>query len=236
MWNKLSMRDKANYIRLAVKNNITSLKDIQNIYNKYAEGGNTKEPHILLPEVEITPRTTALGNARRATMPNSNFMNAQDMNSISKLAATLLNNKIGRRIFGINPQTCINTVSGFCDSEATVAANSNLVYDPERYGYIEKTPEEALPGDIIVLSNKDNHPIHAVMFDSIAEDNYTKDGYTIVKGDTLVNSSNGGTKKEDYTKQLPLSRFDDPKYKDNFSGKKRYYRFVGTGVTKNIKK
>ena len=39
MWNKLSMKDRANYIRLAVKNNIKDLGTIRNIYNQYATGG-----------------------------------------------------------------------------------------------------------------------------------------------------------------------------------------------------
>lgn len=39
MWNKLSMKDKANYIRLAVRNNIKDLGTIRNIYNQYATGG-----------------------------------------------------------------------------------------------------------------------------------------------------------------------------------------------------
>lgn len=42
MWNKLSMKDRANYIRLAVRNNIKDLGIIRNIYNQYAtEGYNT---------------------------------------------------------------------------------------------------------------------------------------------------------------------------------------------------
>ena len=39
--------------------------------------------------------------------------------------------------------------------------------------------EEALPRDIIILSDKNNYPKHAVMFDKV------------VNGDTLVNYSNG---------------------------------------------
>lgn len=39
MWNKLSMKDRANYIRLAVRNNIKDLDTIRNIYNQYATGG-----------------------------------------------------------------------------------------------------------------------------------------------------------------------------------------------------
>lgn len=39
--------------------------------------------------------------------------------------------------------------------------------------------KEALPGDIIILSDKNNYPKHTVMFDKV------------VNEDTLVNYSNG---------------------------------------------
>lgn len=39
--------------------------------------------------------------------------------------------------------------------------------------------KEALPGDIIILSDKNNYPKHAVMFDKV------------VNGDSFVNYSNG---------------------------------------------
>lgn len=38
-WNDLSMADRAKYIQLGVQNGITSLSDIRNTYNNYAEGG-----------------------------------------------------------------------------------------------------------------------------------------------------------------------------------------------------
>lgn len=36
MWNKLSISDKADYIKLAVKSGIKDLKTIRSIYNQYA--------------------------------------------------------------------------------------------------------------------------------------------------------------------------------------------------------
>lgn len=46
-WNKLSMTDRAAYIKLGIDNGITDLATIRNTYNKYAEGGkkdnNTNE-------------------------------------------------------------------------------------------------------------------------------------------------------------------------------------------------
>ena len=42
MWNDLSMADRAKYIKLAVQNKVTSLSDIIDTYNVYANGGNTE--------------------------------------------------------------------------------------------------------------------------------------------------------------------------------------------------
>lgn len=39
MWNKLSMKDKAKYIKLAIENGVTNRDDIIDAYNSYAEGG-----------------------------------------------------------------------------------------------------------------------------------------------------------------------------------------------------
>lgn len=41
-WNKLSMAERAKYIQLGVQNGITSLDDIREAYNKYADGGKVK--------------------------------------------------------------------------------------------------------------------------------------------------------------------------------------------------
>jgi hypothetical protein len=63
MWNKLSMKDRAKYIKLGVANGITSLDTIIKVYNKYAEGGEL-DGTILLPEVVVTPRIANLTSSR----------------------------------------------------------------------------------------------------------------------------------------------------------------------------
>lgn len=44
-WNDLSMKDKASYIRMGVKNGITDLDTIREVYNKFAEGGPIKKSY-----------------------------------------------------------------------------------------------------------------------------------------------------------------------------------------------
>lgn len=238
MWDKLSMKDKARYIQLGVMNGITSLEEIKKAFNYYAEGGlldktetnNVDTPHnsIMIEPVEVTPRTSALNASRVATEPNKDFSYAQDMTEMQRWGANNLANWFGKHIFGINPHTCLNTVTGFYNPEATVASNPNFVAHPEDYGFKEEPQEEAKPGDIIILSNRNKHPVHAVMFDSIADKEGVHNGYPIHVGDTLVNYSNGGRRSRDYRLQGPLTRFDDSRHSGgDFSGGHRYYKYVG---------
>lgn len=344
MWDKLSMSDRAEYIRLGVYNGITDLNTIREIYNSYANGGSFRkwrkaidkhkgldikndptydyrgfykndpdaawdmlnkdseehftdefktalhptfsnesrysgkrsrfnrkgviggswigdnyilstdqlardwdtnrtldylrenDPSVTLRDpyygaeimrsVSPTPNAVALTRSRVAKGPNRNFLHAQDMNLESKLAATLV-----PRI--VKSKTCINTVTGFCDPKNTVASNYKLLANPEKYGYEKINQSDAVPGDLIILSDKNNHPVHAVMFDSIARENGIHNGYPILKGDTLVNYSNGGRSRDSYRLQGPLTRFDDPNNSGgDFSGSRTYLRYTG----KNLKR
>lgn len=235
-WDKLSMADRAKYIKLAVENGVTELAEIRNTYNSYAEGGylgDEKHP-ITLNELVVTPQSVALARSRKARRPNADFSHAQDMTEMQRFGA---NHLAGIPIIGTNPHTCLNTVTGFYDSNNTVAANIHMVAHPEDYGYKEIPQKEAIPGDLIILSNKDNHPTHAVMFDKVAKKAGTHRGYPIEVGDTLVNYSNGGRGNSDYRIQGPLPRFDDPeKAGGDFSGTHRYYRYVGKKKAKESSK
>ena len=39
-WNKLNIRDRAQYMKLAVQNGYRDIRSIREAYNIYAEGGN----------------------------------------------------------------------------------------------------------------------------------------------------------------------------------------------------
>lgn len=56
-WNKLSMKDRAAYIKLGIDNGITDLATIRDTYNKFAEGGyyDNKTIEVTLPEIVVTP-------------------------------------------------------------------------------------------------------------------------------------------------------------------------------------
>lgn len=188
----------------------------------YAPDGST-----MLHSVGVTPQSSALNRSREATRPNTDFSNAQDMTKTQRFGATWL---AGVPFLGIDPHTCLNTVTGFYDPNNTVASNPNMVAHPEDYGYKEINQSDAVPGDIIILSNKNNHPTHAVMFDSVSDKSGIHNGFPYEPGDTLVNYSNGGRSNDSYRLQGPLKRFDDPDAAHgDFSGSRRYFRFTGKG-------
>ena len=235
MWNDLSMADRAKYIQLAVQNGITNIDNIRGIYNKYAEGGykGDKNHPIQLEEVIVTPQSSALNRSREATSPNIDFSHAQDMTRTQRFGANWL---AGVPFIGVDPHTCLNTVTGFYDPENTVASNPNIVANPEDYGYRKIEQKDAIPGDLIILSNGEGHPKHAVMFDSVAEGYGVHNGFNYAPGDTLVNYSNGGRDTNDYRLQGPLPRFDDPdKAGGDFSGPRTYLRFTGKNKKKYYK-
>lgn len=234
-WDKLSMADRARYIRAAVANGITNLSYIKDAYKSYAEGGYTGDENnpIILDEIVVTPQSSALAASRQATKPNTDFTHAQDMNWYQRYGATYIP-KIPYGTKVLNPRTCINTVTGFYDPNNTVASNIEITDRPEEYGYKEIKQSEAVPGDIIMLTDKDNYPHHAVMFDSVSDKNgVTFDNFPIEVGDTLVNYSNGGISDNSYRLQQPLRKFLGPNSGGDFTGVHRYYRY--TGKRKNKK-
>lgn len=181
---------------------------------------------IVLRGITVTPQSAALNRSRRAKGPNADFSNAQDMTWIQQLGATYL---AGAPIIDIDPHTCVNTVTGFYDPNNTVASNVNIATNPERYGYREIPQSEAIPGDLIILSNSNGHPNHAVMFDEVSNGyGISNNGYPVAPGDTLVNYSNGGRSSDNYRLQEPLKRFDDPKSANgDFLGPRIYLRYTG---------
>lgn len=56
MWDKLSMADRAKYIQLGVANGVTSLDEIKDTYNKYAEGGPKRVRANTSPTAELSTK------------------------------------------------------------------------------------------------------------------------------------------------------------------------------------
>lgn len=75
VWNDLTLSDKARMMELAVKSGITDLRTIQEVYNKYANGGKIDEDEYYggeLPAAVITPepvRITLITDGFSKTTP-----------------------------------------------------------------------------------------------------------------------------------------------------------------------
>lgn len=191
----------------------------------YKVGFYGPDGSVILRSITVTPQSYALNRSREANSPNTDFSYAQDMTDIQKFGANKL---AGIPLIDLDPHTCLNTVTSFYNPESTVASNDNIVANPEKYGYKQIKQKDAVPGDLIILSDRNNHPNHAVMFDSVSEGYGVHNGYNYEPGDTLVNYSNGGRGSNDYRLQGPLSRFDNPKKAGgDFSGKRTYLRYIG---------
>lgn len=179
----------------------------------------------MLRGVTVTPQSSALNKSRAAKGPNTDFSHAQDMTGIQRFGANWLD---GVPLIGVDPHTCLNTVTGFYDKNNTVASNLNIVANPEDYGYRKIDQKDAIPGDLIILSDSNNRPNHAVIFDSVSDGYGVHNGFEFAPGDTLVNYSNGGRSKGDYRLQGPLPRFDIPsKAGGDFLGPRTYLRYTG---------
>lgn len=199
--------------------------DYFNRAESHKVGLQAPDGSTVLRSITVTPQSSALNRSREARIPNTDFSHAQDMTGIQRFGATYL---AGVPLIDVDPHTCINTVTGFYDPENTVASNLNIIANPEDYGYKKIDQKDAIPGDLIILSDSNNHPNHAVIFDSISEGYGVHNGYEFEPGDTLVNYSNGGRSKDDYRLQGPLSRFNYPnRAGGDFLGTRTYLRYTG---------
>lgn len=158
-------------------------------------------------------REEALKRSRNATQANSNFWSAQDLHWWQWPMAQ------GRG------RTCLLTSTGFYG--LPVASNEAFVKTPEQYGFEEITYDKAQPGDIIILSDKNNKPTHATIFDGVSNKRSISGApllENINVGDTLVNYSNGNRGENSYRLQQPIKVFNGSKAGGDFSGVKRYFK------------
>ena len=71
-WNKLSMTDRAAYIKLGIDNGITDLATIRDTYNKYAEGGK-KDSQNKSESIESKVSTAIMNLIHRGKLKPSNY-------------------------------------------------------------------------------------------------------------------------------------------------------------------
>lgn len=109
-WNKLSMTDRAAYIKLGIDNGITDLATIRDTYNKFAEGGYVREqnnnPVAFDEEGNLTDQIT--GEKGTMMLPNFNVYGHKDVSDF--VQQKRLNNLINQS--EINPFTGETRVIG----------------------------------------------------------------------------------------------------------------------------
>ena len=109
-WNKLSMADRAAYIKLGIDNGITDLATIRDTYNKFAEGGYVREqnnnPVAFDEEGNLVDQVT--GEKGTMMLPNFNVYGSKEVADI--VAQRRLNNLINQS--EINPFTGETRVIG----------------------------------------------------------------------------------------------------------------------------
>ena len=109
-WNKLSMADRAAYIKLGIDNGITDLATIRDTYNKFAEGGYVREqnnnPIAFDEEGNLVDQVT--GEKGTMMLPNFNVYGSKEVADM--VAQRRLNNLINQS--EINPFTGETRVIG----------------------------------------------------------------------------------------------------------------------------
>lgn len=109
-WNKLSMADRAAYIKLGIDNGITDLATIRDTYNKFAEGGYVREqnnnPIAFDKEGNLIDQVT--GERGTMMLPNFNVYGSKEVADM--VAQRRLNNLINQS--EINPFTGETRVIG----------------------------------------------------------------------------------------------------------------------------
>lgn len=102
-WDSLSIKDKADLMKLYTKNGINNLEEIRSHYNKFATGGNTEEEEntVLTREEYITQRLEearlkALEKSRTRTIPKSPIIINEESEEEHNAKRKLFTENIGK--------------------------------------------------------------------------------------------------------------------------------------------
>ena len=213
-WDELSLRDKAEFIKVGVRNGLTSISDIKEQYNKFDEGGFT------------TPEEEALKKIRATTKPASNYSEAIDM-EVSKIREDITNyiqKHFPSRSLGLT--NCTLTASQFYGKP--IGRASSIVDNPTKYGFYEVDEKYAVPGTMVIASDPEgvkNPKYHSMVLSGFADENYPFEynniHYNVEKGDMLTSYSKGRNSESSWKVDIPLKT-----YNDQSAGKtrNRFYR------------
>lgn len=74
MWNSLSIKEKYDFIKKSVRNNINSLKDVRDAYNKHSFGGN-----IVIGENPIEPTSVNPNTELPSYISDNSYLSAENL-------------------------------------------------------------------------------------------------------------------------------------------------------------
>lgn len=202
MYKDLSLKEKSELFKLMVSNGVTNIKEIENIYNKYREGG------------DLTPEELALWRANHTTKPASNYHAAIDMD-ITKTREDItdfIQNNFPNCPTGLS--NCTLTASQFYGKP--IGRASTIVNNPEANNFYEVDEKYAIPGTMVIASSplgEPNPKYHTMILSGYADKDYPFEyngiKYDIKKGEPLVNYSKGKNTPEAYKKNIPLRVYND---------------------------
>lgn len=182
-WNDLTLSDKAKMMQLAVKSGITDLRTIQEVYNKFAEGGLA---HKYDGSSEDTNKLTTGYPRRKYNGKEVNideYKEAQRQVIREAAVKKALTRETGTApiINGSPAASCIYTVTDNFGNKYRVAGNQTFFRNPEKYGFKVNGPiENAEVGDLYQMFDTAGTPDHMVFITGIDE-----------KGNPLISYSSG---------------------------------------------
>lgn len=225
-WNDLSLPDKARMMQLAVKSGITDLRTIQEVYNKYAEGG---------PVERRIHNGTPISEEGYKQMQRDTIIDAAVQKALTR------DRGIAPVINGEPGMSCIYTVTDNFGNQYRVMGNQTFSANPEKYGFTVNGPvENAKVGDLYQMINESGTPNHMTLITGRDE-----------SGNPLVSYSSGeavmrpmskeefdkiptlGNQRETYEQYI--NRVKQAELKDYHKNSKLWdtpgyetYRFIGT--------
>lgn len=191
-WEELPIADRAEYMRIAVKNGYRDIRSIREAYNKYANGGNTRNEAI-----------------KRANYVASNYDDAKDfnMNPIIYIARKTAKDLIDRG--GLS--NCTLSATQWVDPSNPYMSARNIFDNPDS-GYTEISADEALPGDLLITKNPQHNTYHTMLIEGFDKNNqpllrYSRGGHDTeenlvtnrtLEGYHIADKAQGGNHTEDH--------------------------------------
>lgn len=208
MWNELSMKDRAKYIKLGVQNGIKDIATIRQVYNKLEDGG----PIYAEPE--------SVKRALTSRKPAYNYSEAVDMD-ISPFRENLTR---AIQSTGLNIPTrlsnCTLTASQWINPKRPIGRAVTIVTKPKENGFRQVEEDYRVPGTLVIASKDPSiyrdgvdNLYHSMLLTGFADRDYdyTYGGkkYKIKRGEPLVSYSRGKSLPSEYRENIPLKVYND---------------------------